>query len=335
MIYRALRAVLGYGLYAAACLIVCLAAVEFYLQKNDDAYRRLLYWNYDPPIYAPSETMPYTLRPNVHTVHFRRGEFSVHVHTNAQGLREDREIAIPKPAGTSRVLVIGDSFAFGYGVERHEAFQAVSERLLDATGGGRHFEIVNMGFASGGSLDARYVYMRDEAPKYQPDAIVVVFFYSADLGRVYQNRPHSDYDERGLPRVVRYLPEVIDPNTGFRMPRYEFETSKGASLFFPDKYPVETAEAPGLVAALARSANALRAADVKSSCRHLRLCQVTYRYLQIRLLSGRNSGAFEASLVTLPSAPQQVGSNLLDYDGETADGFPAGSADHPDRKSVV
>src|SRR3569832_2929654 len=55
-------------------------------------------------------------------------EFAVHVHTNALGFRE-RRLPGPKPAGTSRIVVVGDSFTQGYGVSEEEAFPRQLEAL--------------------------------------------------------------------------------------------------------------------------------------------------------------------------------------------------------------
>lgn len=49
--------------------------------------------------------------------------------TDSEGLR-DRERTRVKPPGTRRIAVLGDSFAFGYGVEGDAAWPAVLERLL-------------------------------------------------------------------------------------------------------------------------------------------------------------------------------------------------------------
>jgi hypothetical protein len=328
---RALRVIFGYVLYAAASLAACLSMVELYLRHDDEAYLRLYYWNYDPPMYAPSEIIPYTLRPNVDSPHFRRGEFAVHVRTNAQGLREDREIAIPKPKDTYRVLVIGDSFAFGYGVERNETFEAVAEAALQSSHPGQTIEVVDMGFAAAGSLDARYVFMREVAPLYQADAVIVVFFYGADLGRLYENRPYSTYDQNGLPIVVRYEPIVIDANTGFRTGRLEFETQKAGEIFFPSIYPPSTYGSALPRADMGDILNAAKSLvtrlDVASACRVSRLCQVVQKFVEIRRLTDRNTGLYQAQLVLLPREPQTVGTFLLDEPGTAPDGLPLANSD--------
>jgi lysophospholipase L1-like esterase len=46
---------------------------------------------------------------------------------NAQGFR-DRERVRPKPSGMYRILVLGDSVTFGFGVQPEESFT----RLLEA-----------------------------------------------------------------------------------------------------------------------------------------------------------------------------------------------------------
>lgn len=55
----------------------------------------------------------------------------------------NREIAVPKPPGVYRVVILGDSVAFGVGVERPEAFPQRMNRIL--AGSDRKIEVVNCG----------------------------------------------------------------------------------------------------------------------------------------------------------------------------------------------
>ena len=63
---------------------------------------------------------------------FDNGFFSVHVAINSRGLRGD-EVSLQKPVGVRRVLVVGDSFGWGFGVEQEDTFGARLERALPDT----------------------------------------------------------------------------------------------------------------------------------------------------------------------------------------------------------
>ncbi|MCA1605204.1 MAG: SGNH/GDSL hydrolase family protein, partial [Acidobacteria bacterium] len=51
-----------------------------------------------------------------------------HPDISSQGLRDD-EVAVPKPAGVRRILVLGDSVAYGSSVPRQDAFPNRLERM--------------------------------------------------------------------------------------------------------------------------------------------------------------------------------------------------------------
>lgn len=53
---------------------------------------------------------------------------------NGEGLRDPREIEVPKPPGTYRVLCLGDSFTFGLAVPFEETYPHRLEGLLRARG---------------------------------------------------------------------------------------------------------------------------------------------------------------------------------------------------------
>jgi lysophospholipase L1-like esterase len=89
--------------------------------------------------------------------------------TNAYGLRDrDRP---PKSPGTKRVLVIGDSYTFGYAVAEAEAYPQVAERLLTERGHPR-VEVVNAGIPDYNSRQERQLLQR-LMPIYAPDAVVL------------------------------------------------------------------------------------------------------------------------------------------------------------------
>src|SRR2546423_1188494 len=66
-----------------------------------------------PELYQPSDDPRVLFEPRPNFDGFSEG---VTVHTNSRGLRE-RELPLAKPAGTRRVVFVGDSVTFGAGVQ--------------------------------------------------------------------------------------------------------------------------------------------------------------------------------------------------------------------------
>lgn len=64
---------------------------------------------------------------------------------NQEGLR-GRWYDGPKPAGVTRILCLGDSFTFAWGVKDEDAYPLVLERLLEARLGPGRAQVANFGF---------------------------------------------------------------------------------------------------------------------------------------------------------------------------------------------
>jgi hypothetical protein len=110
-----------------------------------------------------------------------RPEYDVDLVVNSHGLRgPDR--GYEKPAGTRRILLLGDSFTEGYTVREEATLRAVLESLLMEPGCGR-WEVINGG-TLGYSTDQEYLFFSSEGRRYQPDIVVVLFFYNDLAGNV-------------------------------------------------------------------------------------------------------------------------------------------------------
>lgn len=95
---------------------------------------------------------------------------------NSLGLR-DREHPYDKPAGVRRILVLGDSYAWGYGVSNEETFSEVLEqRFVEEHA---NWEVLNSG-VSGWGTDQEYLYLLHEGFRYGPDLVVVAFYLIND-----------------------------------------------------------------------------------------------------------------------------------------------------------
>lgn len=91
--------------------------------------------------------------------------------TNAHGLR-DRDRG-PKAPGIRRVLVMGDSYTWGYAVAEEEAYPQVAERLL-AAAGRRDVEVINGGIPDYNSRQEQRL-LAQLAPIYDPDAVFLAY----------------------------------------------------------------------------------------------------------------------------------------------------------------
>jgi hypothetical protein len=108
----------------------------------------------------------------------RTDEFTSFVKFNTQGLRGP-EVAIPKPAGTFRALVLGDSVVEGAQVGEDATMAGRLRQELATVAGGRRVETVNAGVAGFGT-GQQLLFLEREGLAYQPDLIVLVFTIAND-----------------------------------------------------------------------------------------------------------------------------------------------------------
>jgi lysophospholipase L1-like esterase len=90
---------------------------------------------------------------------------------NADGYRGPR-VAAAKPAGTYRVVLLGGSTTFGFGVNDDETIDAHLRRLLPARFPGACFEVVNLALGGYDSYQD-YERMRVDGTRFSPDLVVL------------------------------------------------------------------------------------------------------------------------------------------------------------------
>lgn len=91
--------------------------------------------------------------------------------TNSYGMR-DRERSMKKGEGVFRIATLGDSYTFGQGVESEEAYPSVLEKLLNGSGSGYQYEVLNFGVPGYSSRDEALV-LRHKAMQWNPDLIII------------------------------------------------------------------------------------------------------------------------------------------------------------------
>lgn len=113
----------------------------------------------------------YELRPHLSVLMTIPGGPEAWVHTNSQGFR-DREYALAKPSGTYRVLGLGDSLMFGWGVEEGRDYLAVLERRLQREHPERPWEVINAA-VPGYNAVMEAASLKARGLAYQPDLLIV------------------------------------------------------------------------------------------------------------------------------------------------------------------
>jgi len=127
------------------------------------------------------------------------------VSTNAHGFRGPGWV-LPKPSGTFRVMVLGDSLSFGTLVGYEDTFAARLQQGLRARAPGAEVILT----AAGGWDTAQEVaFLEQEGVEYQPDAVVLAFYYNdyrlpAESARPVRLMPEGRVDER--PAWMRWVP---------------------------------------------------------------------------------------------------------------------------------
>jgi hypothetical protein len=121
---------------------------------------------------------------NITALH-KKGDLSGLVHQNKYGLRGPDGMQLHGTAGQRRILVLGDSYAWGYGVNQNELFSAPEVH-------GTNDEILNFG-VSGYGTDQEYLFYLREGKNFAVDEVVVAF------------TPYNDVANNLAPKQYGYL----------------------------------------------------------------------------------------------------------------------------------
>ncbi len=112
------------------------------------------------------------------------GSRFIAIQTNNHGMRMDYNITQEKKLGKKRILILGDSFAFGVGLDQNETITAFLQQLV-----GNETEVLNGAIQGLSSLQS-YLLYKHEYQSFDPD-IVIFLHYMNDVRGNLQLR--SDY----------------------------------------------------------------------------------------------------------------------------------------------
>jgi lysophospholipase L1-like esterase len=155
--------------------------------------------------YRPDRSWLYGLRPGAEGRLSQTGDALYRI--NSDGYRGPRH-ARPRPAGGVRVAVLGDSIAFGYGVEEASAFPRVLEARLAALVPQAGIEVVNLGVGGYNAWNEAEL-LKDVGITYQPDLVLVQFCIN-DL-----NDPSLHFDAQ-MRLLLSTIPDAAFPNPNLR-----------------------------------------------------------------------------------------------------------------------
>jgi len=145
-------------------------------------------------IYEPDPKLYWKLKPN-QNCYTKIGHKPVHI--NSQGTRGP-EFQTEKPANTIRILSLGDSRTFGWGLTDEETYSHRLERLLQAyVGQNKKVEVINAG-VNAWSYPQMLVYFRDFGLRCRPDFVILA---DANLWTQFSEKNSPDFVKKFAWRV--------------------------------------------------------------------------------------------------------------------------------------
>ncbi len=156
-------------------ILFCCLAMEIGLRI---AYARSMDFSMEMWKYATKLKQP-VANPHLSFVHApNRSAFlmGVPVSINSHGLR-DREYSETKPPGVYRIMMLGDSTTFGWGVKEEDTAAKFLERKLNANlpAGYDKVEVLNTGVGNYDTVQ-EVTYYETRGRAFHPDLVILVFF---------------------------------------------------------------------------------------------------------------------------------------------------------------
>lgn len=182
------------GWKKALCVIVSIILIMVGTESAMSYYSWI-----DPEMHRPHPTLFWELSPNL--VRLEAGE---DVQTNSHGFRSP-EISVKKPAGQIRVMILGDSSAFGFRIKDRQTFGAHLVKMLRQKYKGEDIVLLNTSVAGWTTYQAK-IFMKERGWKFSPDIIIIAF---NDDG---QSEWKEDVERAPAPVLIPFLRVLYKSN---------------------------------------------------------------------------------------------------------------------------
>lgn len=160
-----------------------------------------------PPL-VPDKVRHHRLVPDSYA-EFQQRDFSYIQRVNKHGFR-GKEFLFEKPPGSYRIIMLGDSFTMGKGVEDDQTFSAILEESLRSGTAqcGRTVEVLNGGVDSYAPI-LGLLYLTNELYALKPDMVV----YNLDMSDLVQEAAYRKEGVRGPDGQIIAVPQHARPDS--------------------------------------------------------------------------------------------------------------------------
>lgn len=185
-------------------IILCLFVAEYYVKLNFPYKRELFEIVKD----SVDEKILFELKPNAKTTF--TGMYAhlppTSIEISSQGIR-DYEYHKEKPQDTYRIIILGDSIGFGWGVDIEDTFAKKLERMIQKTNS-KKYEVINFS-CPGYNITQKVATLEKKCLIYSPD-LVIFSLTDNDYFPLYNYR-------RPLPKWISvYIPDFLYKSFFFR-----------------------------------------------------------------------------------------------------------------------
>ncbi|MBN2382372.1 hypothetical protein JXQ70_05760 [bacterium] len=147
----------------------------------------------------PDKTRFFKMRKNLDI----QSKYGYRLKTNSMGMRSP-EVLIEPAAGIFRIICVGDSVTFGWGVEADQAFPQLTECKLAELLPDRHIQVLNAGMPAYSSYQG-LVYLQNELIAYKPDLVVFCFGHNDTFIAPLNDQEQVAFNRKVTTRLIKAL----------------------------------------------------------------------------------------------------------------------------------
>lgn len=167
--------IIAYFVFISMCVI---AADRIYARYERLPFQytsvKLVLQKWRPIAYKISDIpgLVYEMLPNLN----KKDKDGFLLETNSMGIRA-REYKIPKPDGTFRILILGDSVSYGLDLTKDKVFSVLLEKMLNDKKEDIQYEVINASVPGYNTME-EYISFVNKYYKYKPDLVIVGFCFN-------------------------------------------------------------------------------------------------------------------------------------------------------------